>query len=205
MQNLLVWVFIAPLILITIMAHELAHGFVADKLGDPTPRRHGRLTLNPIAHLDLVGTLMLLITRRFGWAKPVPVNPSNFANPLRDMGIVGSAGPLANFIIAYLSGLLLRLEVISPHSILGFILILTVQLNLGLGIFNLIPIPPLDGSRILMGLLPPQQAYSFAKFEQYGFIVLLFLVFMGGDLINLTLIPLLSYLFRLFTGLPLTF
>lgn len=202
-MNFLIFILILPLILITVMIHEVAHGFVADRLGDPTPRIAGRLTLNPFSHLDIVGTLVLIFTQRFGWAKPVPVNPFNFENPQRDMALVATAGPSANLIFAYLLGFFLRSGYVTENSLTGLILILTIQLNLGIAIFNLIPVPPLDGSKILMGLLSERSAYKYAQFEQYGFIILLFILIMGGEILNLTLLPILEFLFKIFTGINL--
>lgn len=203
-MNFIIFILILPLILVTIVIHEVSHGFIADRLGDPTPRMQGRLTLNPLSHLDLVGTLVLIMTQRFGWAKPVPVNPYNFENPRRDMALVATAGPSANFIFAYFLGFFLKNNFVSSYTLLGGILVLTIQLNLGLAIFNLIPIPPLDGSRILMGLLPEGSAYRYAKFEQYGFIILLFILFLGGGILNLTLLPILEFLFQIFTGINIS-
>jgi Zn-dependent protease len=202
-MNFLSFILVLPVILITIMIHEVSHGFVADKLGDPTPRRYGRLTLNPFSHLDIIGTLVLIITQRFGWAKPVPVNPYNFENPRRDMALVACAGPVSNFVFAYFLGFFLRNGFISQYSLTGIILVIAIQLNLGLAIFNLIPIPPLDGSRIIMGLLPEESAYKYAQFEQYGFVILLLILIMGGEILNLTLLPILQFLFRIFTGINL--
>ena len=156
-------------VLIAVTFHELAHGYVADRLGDPTARLTGRLTINPLKHLDPVGTLVFIITRMIGWAKPVPVNPYNLRNPKKDMIWVSLAGPAANLIIAFIASVVFRILLnlpVSPFSDMGqkilapLILIarITVTINIGLGVFNLIPVPPLDGSKILMGLLPYRQA-----------------------------------------------
>jgi Zn-dependent protease len=160
---------------------------VAYRLGDPTAKLAGRLTLNPFKHLDLVGTLVFLITRMIGWAKPVPVNPYNLRNPKRDMMWVALAGPATNLGIAVVSSLLFRLIVhipvtsplIASKVILPVALILqiSVLLNIGLAVFNAIPVPPLDGSKILMGLLPPKQALAYSRIEPYGFIILIGLIF----------------------------
>jgi Zn-dependent protease len=174
-------------ILLAVTCHEVAHGYVAYRLGDPTAKLAGRLTLNPFKHLDLVGTLVFLITRMIGWAKPVPVNPYNLRNPKRDMMWVSIAGPATNLALAVVSSLLFRLIVhipvtsplIASKVILPVALILqiSVLLNIGLAVFNAIPVPPLDGSKILMGLLPPKQALAYSRIEPYGFIILIGLIF----------------------------
>ncbi len=175
-------------ILIAVTFHELAHGFVADKFGDSTARDAGRLTLNPLKHLDPIGTLVFIVTGMIGWAKPVPVNPYNLKDPKRDMMWVALAGPAANLIIAVISAIVFRLliGIISlDNSVGGKILLpvalmvqLSVILNIGLAVFNLLPVPPLDGSKILMGLLPHRQAVAYSKIEPYGFLILLGLIFL---------------------------
>jgi Zn-dependent protease len=182
-------VLLAPAFLIAITFHELAHGFVAYKLGDPTAKMLGRLTFNPLKHLDPVGTLALIVTGMIGWAKPVPVNPHNLRNPKQDMMWVSFAGPATNFIFAIIAAMVFRVLAGLPISNIDFfgeklfrpILLmtyLTVRINIGLGVFNLIPIPPLDGSTILMGLLPNKQALAYSKIERYGFFILLALIFL---------------------------
>ncbi len=177
-----------PIFLLAIVFHEYSHGWVADKLGDPTARDNGRLTLNPLIHLDPLGTLMFVISSLsgvgFGWAKPVPVNPRNFKNPKRDMMWVSLAGPGANFSLAILFSIIWRLLLSSGISIysarpLFSFLLMCIYLNLLLGIFNLIPIPPLDGSRILTGILPMRQAIAFSRIEPYGFFILFALLLVG--------------------------
>ncbi|MBI4688508.1 MAG: site-2 protease family protein, partial [Nitrospirae bacterium] len=164
-------------LLIAVTFHEVAHGYVADKLGDPTARLSGRLTINPLKHLDPVGTMVFIFTRMIGWAKPVPVNPYNLKNPRRDMMWVSLAGPGANFIIATISALLYKtllvFSVLPEEIYLPLILMLRycVVLNIGLAVFNLIPVPPLDGSKILMGLLSPRQAIAYSRIEPYGFLI----------------------------------
>jgi Zn-dependent protease len=173
--------------LMAITCHEVSHGFVADKLGDNTARRMGRLTLNPIKHMDLVGTLMVFIIG-IGWAKPVPVNFNNLRNPKRDMIWVAAAGPVTNFSIAFLSAMLMRLIIFSARDISNaplemffepvvLMLAFSVYINLLLGIFNLIPVPPLDGGRVAVGLLPYRQAALYSKIEPFGMIVIILLVF----------------------------
>jgi Zn-dependent protease len=178
-------------ILLAITVHEAAHGYTADRLGDPTPRRAGRLTLNPLAHLDLAGSLVFLLTRMIGWAKPMPVNPLYFQRPRRDMVWVSLAGPAANFALAAVLATMYRFLAAQSGAHgsgvgAGFVfpLVLMVRagviVNLGLGLFNLIPIPPLDGSRVLAGFLPGRAALAVDRFERWGFVALLFLVFSGA-------------------------
>lgn len=160
--------------------HEFAHGWVADRLGDRTARYQGRLTLNPLAHIDPVGFLMLVFFR-FGWAKPVPVNPYNLrGDPARGMLLVALAGPAANLLVALIAAILLGtgLAGLIPHEYWYYLLLLTVQINVVLAVFNLIPVPPLDGSKILAGLLPRQAQFVY-RMETYGTIILLLLLFSG--------------------------
>ena len=161
-----------PVILIALTIHEYAHGYVAWLKGDNTAKQAGRLTFNPIAHLDIFGTLMLFFGP-FGWAKPVPVNPINLDNPKRDMIYVAAAGPLSNIVLAILFGLVFRFLIssgaitsISPTYVI--FLKFCILINLGLSFFNLIPIPPLDGSNILMGFLPSEKIGSYLKFIQHA-------------------------------------
>ena len=173
-------------ILLAVTLHEVAHGWVADRLGDPTPRLMGRLTLNPIKHLDLVGTLVFFFTRMIGWAKPVPINPLMFKDARKDMMWVALAGPMTNILVAVVFAIALRLLLQLPLPAFPLLLKIFVPLmlmlkvgvviNLGLAIFNIIPIPPLDGSKVLAGLLPPEKAEVFAKIEPYGFLILIFLI-----------------------------
>jgi Zn-dependent protease len=177
---------ITPPILLALAFHEWAHAWVADRLGDPTPRMLGRLTLNPLSHLDPVGTIGLFLFR-FGWAKPVPVMPSRFRHPRRDMVWVAIAGPLANLLLAAISALLLRLAAAGSLPAEGdwvgtpilFMLRASVRYNLILAIFNVIPIPPLDGSRVLTIFFGPTQSLSYRRMEPYGVILLVVLIFTG--------------------------
>ena len=181
-----------PLLLFSITVHEYSHGFIAEKRGDDTARVLGRLTLNPIAHIDLMGTVLFPLIAImfkapvFGWAKPVPVNPNMFENPRRDMMFVGIAGPLSNFILAVASALLLW--GIRSFRLLGYtqsamtvmvVLHYLLVINVVLAVFNLIPVPPLDGSHILSGLLPREAAYEYEKITPYGFFIMIFLLATG--------------------------
>ena len=169
-----------PAVLWAITFHEFCHGYAAYRLGDPTAARMGRLTLNPLAHLDPVGALMLLVFR-FGWAKPVPIEPRHFRYPRRDMVIVSLAGSAGNFLTAVICGLLVRLlpGPFMAFPALGRFIVLMILINLGLGVFNLIPIPPLDGSKLLYVLLPPRWMRGFFWLERYGFFVLMILLVLG--------------------------
>ncbi|MDP1853864.1 MAG: site-2 protease family protein [Candidatus Omnitrophota bacterium] len=167
-----------------VVIHEFAHGWCAYKLGDPTAKYAGRLTLNPLAHIDPVGTvllpLLLTVMRApiiFGWAKPVPINFWNFKHPRRDMILVGLSGPLSNILLAFLVSLILKMTLFSPF--IRQVLELFVVINLFLAVFNLIPIPPLDGSRVLVGLLPRNLTFVIARLEQFGMLILIVLIWLG--------------------------
>lgn len=189
-------------LLTAITIHEFAHAYSADRLGDPTPRVQGRLTLNPLAHLDLIGTLALLLVG-FGWGKPVQFDPYNLENPRRDAAIISFAGPLSNILLAAaLSGTFYIL------STLGLITLSTlpvftpfIYLNVLLAVFNLVPIHPLDGGKILVGLLPSEEARSFDAFlKQYGMLILLFLIlpiFQGRPLVFYLIGPSINFLLNL--------
>lgn len=162
---------------IAITVHEFAHALAADRLGDPTPRVQGRLTLNPLAHLDPLGTLMLLIAR-FGWGKPVIFDPFNLRNPRRDAAIISLAGPVSNVILATLLSVLLRVLLTTPVGFMAYVFIQPViMLNIVLAVFNLVPVHPLDGFKIVGGILPPEYAKQWYELEPYGMIFLLFLIF----------------------------
>lgn len=185
LADILEHLILIPVILISLSTHEYAHARVADFLGDPTPRREGRLSLNPMRHLDLVGTLMLFFAR-FGWAKPVRVDPSNFRIPHRAMMAVALAGPLTNIALALLSGLALRITLQFSnqinHSILFGILkasLLMVMINLGLALFNMIPLPPLDGSRVINYFLPARYRQTWREIEAMGPLILLLMFVFG--------------------------
>lgn len=189
-------VVVLPAVLFAITFHEVAHGWIADRLGDPTARLSGRLTLNPIAHLDPIGTIMMILVH-FGWAKPVPVNPMNLRHPLRDMIWVAAAGPVANLIVAAASLLLYRWSggLATPFLALPVreLLKWSFIINLNLAAFNLIPIPPLDGSQIVKGLLPRRQLITFERIEPYGFLILV--LFLATGMAQVVLGPLVAVLY----------
>ncbi|MBM3316141.1 site-2 protease family protein [candidate division WOR-3 bacterium] len=180
MSNLSDLVLSAPAILFGLTIHEFSHGYVAWKLGDPTARSLGRLTLNPLAHLDPIGTLALFFFR-FGWAKPVPIDPRFFRHPTRDMAISSLAGPGANLAAAAVSGVVLRvLLAVGAGEFFVRLGWFFVFFNLVLCFFNLIPIPPLDGSRLLLYFLPPRLASGYAMLERYGFLILIGVIVLGN-------------------------
>ncbi len=190
---------VAVPILIAIVLHEISHGYVANKLGDPTAKMMGRLTLNPIAHIDIFGTVLMpimifILTSGqfvFGYAKPVPINPYNFKNPKRDMAISAVAGPATNIALAILSIILLRYIITPVASFvpddiaamlfkpLEMMLTASITINVILATFNMMPIPPLDGGRVLMGLLPHRYSEALGKIEPYGMIIILVLLITG--------------------------
>lgn len=201
-DTLLQFIILAPPLLLALTVHEFAHGYVAFRLGDPTAQAAGRLTLNPLKHLDPLGTIAFFIFH-IGWAKPVPVNPVFFKNPQKDMLWVALAGPATNLLLAIVSALMVKtvwlLAQTIPYSVLGesilvplnHTLIASVWINLVLCIFNFLPIPPLDGSRILAGILPPDLARSYASIERYGFILLIVLAVSG--VLSKMIIPLIKF------------
>jgi len=165
-------------ILYSIIIHELAHGWVADRMGDPTARLAGRLSLNPLKHLDLVGTLMLIFFG-FGWAKPVPINLDNIRNQRKGLIMVSSAGIVANIVLAFAAMLAWRLLSPTASGVTKLVLYYMAQINIILAAFNLIPIPPLDGSKILMGFMPVRWQHSFSRLEPYGFFIIIGLLYTG--------------------------
>jgi Zn-dependent protease len=210
-MNLQVLVLLVPPILLALTFHEFMHGWVAYKLGDPTAKIAGRLSMNPLVHLDPFGTIMIFLVR-FGWAKPVPVNPANFRDPKRDMLLVSLAGPTANMTLAFLSGLLLRafhagsFNFIPANILQPFYIMVkfSLQINLALAIFNLLPVPPLDGSKILYGLLPPQYDHIYGNLERYGPFVLMGLILFGMltgiSILGAFIYPFVNFFARLFGG-----
>lgn len=196
--------------LFAITCHEVSHGYIAWRYGDPTARMLGRLTLNPLKHVDIVGTLMIVFVG-IGWAKPVPVVYENLRNPKRDMIWVAAAGPITNILLALVSALVLRgmVAVVNPAVSVSQIamvfepvilmLAFSVYINLLLAIFNMIPLPPLDGGRVLTGLLPYRQAAALARIEPYGMVIIIALVFFT-NIFSYVIAPLLSIGVHLFAG-----
>ncbi len=207
MMSLIVIIFYFSIIFISIVLHEYAHGWVAYRCGDPTAKLAGRLSLNPLKHIDLVGTVILPLgllllrffgipTILFGWAKPVPVNFRRLRNPKRDMMFVGVSGPLMNMFIAISLSQCARMPLNElVLELVGF----AVFINLLLGIFNMIPIPPLDGSRLLMGLLPDQMAIAYARLERRGmlFVFLLMYCLMRFDVFERWLLPFIETIMKM--------
>ena len=211
-MNLQTIVLLVPPILLALSFHEYMHGWVAYKLGDPTAEMNGRLTMNPLSHLDPIGTIMIFLVH-FGWAKPVPVNPINFSDPKKDMTYVSVAGPLANMFLALLSGILLRIINFGlfnflPQPVLEpffHMLVLSLQINIALAFFNLLPLPPLDGSKILFGLLPDEYEHIAVWLRQYGGYILMGLIllgyFSGISIIGGFLRPFINFFSKLFGGI----
>ncbi|PPD22508.1 MAG: site-2 protease family protein [Methylomonas sp.] len=186
-ERILVWFF--P-VMFAITVHEIAHGWMAKKFGDDTASKMGRMSLNPIKHIDPLGTIIipgiLLLTFTgylFGWAKPVPVDPRNFKHPRQNMAVVALAGPLSNLLMAIGWALIARIGVFLNTEFFSMLMIYPgiagISINLILMLINLLPIPPLDGGRVLVGMLPIRLAYKFSQLERYGFLILLLLLFSG--------------------------
>jgi len=196
--------------LMAITFHEVAHGFIAYLRGDNTARNLGRLTLNPLKHLDIIGTLMIIVIG-IGWAKPVPVNFNNLRSPKRDMIWVSVAGPATNLVLAILSAVLIRIIVPLTEPLpdssswqlflepVLLMLSFSVYVNLLLALFNLMPLPPLDGGRVLMGLLPDRLAVQLSRIEPYGMIIIIVLVFFT-DIFKYTILPMLGVMVHLLAG-----
>lgn len=198
----LIFITIALALLLALSFHEMAHAYVADKLGDNTAKLLGRLTINPLAHLDPIGVLMLLLLG-FGWGKPVPINPNNFKKPVRDEIIVALAGPISNLLLALAAALIFTLTKSVASAPLQSLLLTLGFYNLILMLFNLIPIPPLDGSKILYLFLP---AHVIDLINQYGIFILLIIIFIpigGINIIDLLIFnPATQILFALFHRFP---
>lgn len=178
--NPIVFFFSLIALIIAITIHEFAHAFAADRLGDPTPRMQGRLTLNPMAHIDPLGILMLLLFR-FGWGRPVEFDPFNLRNPRKDAAIISLAGPLSNILLAIIASILLRLILLLDSPFIGLpiisaFLVTTISMNVLLCVFNLLPVHPLDGFKIVGGFLSRDYAKQWYELERYGFIFLIILL-----------------------------
>ena len=203
---------VAPPILLALTFHEFAHAYAANKYGDDTAKQSGRLTMNPFAHLDPFGTIMIFMVH-FGWAKPVPVNPFNLRNPKKDMIWISAAGPLANMVLALISGILIRLffalgQMPNRQSLLGlliFMVFMSLQINLALAVFNVLPIAPLDGSKILFGLLPAKHENIIYFLQRYGPFILIGLIVLGR-ITNVSILggmiwPFVKFFSRVFAGI----
>lgn len=213
-MNLSTLLLVAPPILIALTFHEFAHAYAAYRYGDDTAKQLGRLSLNPLRHLDPLGTIMIFLVH-FGWAKPVPVNPYRLKNPRKDMLWISAAGPLANIILALASGLMLRFLLAikgTPDAHTGtamelfvFMVIMSLQINLALAIFNILPIAPLDGSKILSGLLPVGFAKFMGVLERYGPFFLIGLIIIGRvtdvPILGSLIWPFVDFLSKLFAGI----
>ncbi|MEK7608286.1 MAG: site-2 protease family protein [Patescibacteria group bacterium] len=202
MENAFLFVFQMIVVLFSVIVHEVSHGVVAERLGDPTARLAGRITLNPIKHIDPFGSIFLPVLLgiaglpMFGWANPVPYNPRALKNPRVGAGKIAAAGPATNFLFAVIFAIIYRTT--SPGTPLAMLFAQIVIINIALAVFNLLPLPPLDGSKVLFSILPDTDgARKVALFlERYGFYVLLVVIFFGGGL----LAPIIGSLFRFFTG-----
>ena len=201
-----------PIILISLSLHEVAHGYVANKLGDPTAKNFGRLTLNPMKHLDPIGFICMLLAG-FGWANPVPINTRNFKKPRRDMALSAAAGPISNVLLAAVFCALIKVyTIVAPSIVLStefsakvlyftfVFLYYGVSLNLTLAVFNLLPVPPLDGSRLLYVFLPPKYYFGVMKYERYISLAIMFLLLFGvlSPVISFVTDGLMSLLFLIF-------
>lgn len=164
-------------LLLSLAFHEFAHAFVADKLGDDTPRLMGRLTLNPIAHLDPIGTILLLSPLHFGWGKPVPFNPYNLKHPRRDAAYISIAGPVSNLFLAVFFTIIYRVLPLTP--LMGDVIFTAISVNLSLAFFNLLPFDPLDGFKVVYGFLPPSLALQWGNMQKWGSVILLIMILTG--------------------------
>ncbi len=206
-------VFQLTVLIFSVMIHEISHGYVAEYLGDPTARNAGRLTLNPLKHLDPMGSFILPVSMWFltngafvfGWAKPVPYDPRNLKDPLSGGAKVAAAGPIVNLVLAVVFGIILRISyfISAAPPFLGAFFSVIIYVNILLAIFNLVPIPPLDGSKVLFAVLPRNEgSFRLAMtLERYGMVFVLLFVFFGFSLI----LPVINFLFMLIAGQPAAF
>lgn len=200
------------LFIFSITIHEFFHGLVADQLGDPTPRLSKRLTLNPIPHIDLFGTIIIpfILQLPFGWAKPMPIDPYNLRNPKKDTALIAFAGPCANLIVAIILSIVLRLlNLLSINyfiTISSSIILIIIKLNVTLAFFNLIPIYPLDGYSLVAGFLSEEKYQEWIQLKRYGMIFLLILIFPifgGSSMISFIMNPVVSFIYKLLIPYPL--
>ena len=208
-NNPMSFVFTAIALIVAITIHEFAHAFAAEHLGDPTPRLMGRLTLNPLKHLDPLGTLLLIVAR-FGWGKPVIYDPFNLRNPKRDSAIISLAGSVSNMLLALLCSIFLRIIFMfspdAPSTMLNLtfsVVIVSffqtlIYYNVMLAVFNLVPVHPLDGFTVVKGLLPEDQSREWAQLERYGMFFLLVLVFFPGNPLSTLISPVIDFFLNLF-------
>jgi len=203
MNNPIIFVFQLITLIASVIIHEVSHGFVAYRLGDSTAKDMGRLTPNPLKHLDFFGSFLFPLVLflfgspiLFGWAKPVPYNPYNLKDPQKGGGLIAAAGPLSNLSVAVVFGLILKIFSMSGivDSPLFLFLQIIILINISLAIFNLVPIPPLDGSKILFAFLPPRFSKAQIFLEQYGFMFLLLFIFFGIKLIQPIIMKIFSFL-----------
>jgi Zn-dependent protease len=194
------------ILMISVILHEVSHGYMADWLGDPTPRLHGRLTLNPLRHIDPVGSIVVPIITSlagftFGWAKPVVYNPYNLKNKRRGEFLIAAAGPLSNLLIAVIFGTIIRFMAMSGLASSSFVAVASfiVLINVLLAVFNLIPLPPLDGSKLFLAFLPSQFGHVRLILERFGPIFVVIIVFFLWQLVS----PIVPYVFKFITGISL--
>jgi Zn-dependent protease len=216
MNTISQFLIIAPPILIALTFHEFAHAYVANRLGDPTAKQMGRLSLNPLVHLDILGTAMLFIVH-IGWAKPVPVNPAYFRNPKQDLLWVSLAGPASNLLLAFIFGLMCRMMGIESlrsldsgfMGLFQFMIAFGMIINIVLAFFNFLPIPPLDGSKILMGLVPQQYERQLIPYLRYGPTILIALIAIGYltkvSILWMIINPFVRFFSYMFAGADLSF
>lgn len=188
-------------LIIAITIHEFSHAFAAEHLGDPTPRLMGRLTLNPLAHLDPLGTLLMLFTR-FGWGKPVQFDPFNLKDPRKDAALISLAGPVSNLLLAAVLALVLRFVPTSIFSLLSSVFLPVIFMNVGLAVFNLIPIHPLDGFKVIGGILPESLARDWYQLENYGMFLLIMILLPFGSfsLVQTIIMPPINFILKILLG-----